>query len=85
MCPRESGKCPILDLGEEVDRAECDLIKNDGSSIPVLKSVIPIRLHDEDVLLETFVDITERRQAEEEVRKHVKEMERRHRLVVGRS
>ncbi len=65
LCPAQEGKCPILDLGNEVDNSEKVLITKDGEEVPIQKSVVPITLDGEDVLLETFVDITARIQAEE--------------------
>ena len=68
LCPAQVGKCPVLDLGKDVDNAERVLLTKDKKKVPILKTVTPIRLNDEDVLLETFVDITERKRAEEELR-----------------
>jgi len=68
LCPTEAGKCPILDLGKELDRSERILVTKDRKHIPILKSVVPVTLDGEDVLLEAFVDITERKQAEEDLR-----------------
>ena len=65
ICTAQEGQCPVLDLGQAVDRAENELIKCDGSRIPILKTVLPITLAGEEVLLETFVDITELKRAEE--------------------
>ncbi|MFC1823660.1 PAS domain S-box protein [Thermodesulfobacteriota bacterium] len=69
LCPAEGGWCPILDLGQEIDRSERKIITKNGESISVLKSVVPLRLDGEEVLLEGFVDITERKEAEDELRK----------------
>jgi PAS domain S-box-containing protein len=65
LCPAEAGKCPILDLGQELDRSERILVTKDRRHIPILKSVVPITLDWEDVLLEAFVDVTERKREEE--------------------
>lgn len=65
ICPAEEGKCPVLELGEIVDRSERTLIGCDGREIPVLKTVLPIVLENEEVLLEAFADITELKRAEE--------------------
>ena len=48
----------------------------DGKKIPVLKTAIPITINDEDVLLEAFIDITERKNAENELVKAKKELEK---------
>jgi two-component system NtrC family sensor kinase len=64
LCPAESGKCPILDLGQEVDRSEKVLITRDGRHVPILKTVVPVALNGKSLLLEAFVDISDRREAE---------------------
>ncbi|MBN1908643.1 MAG: HAMP domain-containing protein [Pirellulales bacterium] len=50
--------CPILDLNEKVENLELTLLRKDGTEIPIRKTVLPIRLGNEDVLLETFVDLS---------------------------
>ena len=64
MCPAESTHCPICDLGQAVDRSERMLIKADGSQMPILKTVVQIKLGGKDHLLESFIDNTERKKAE---------------------
>ena len=75
LCPAETGCCPICDLGQLVDRSERVLLKPDGTRVPILKSVVPITLKGENYLLESFIDITERKQAEEELRRHREHLE----------
>ncbi len=65
ICPADRDKCPIFDLGQKVDKSERVLLHKNGSRVPILKSVTPINLGGEEVLLESFVDITERKQAED--------------------
>ncbi|MEW5733298.1 MAG: response regulator [Thermodesulfobacteriota bacterium] len=69
ICPAERGSCPVLDLGQSVDSSERVVLGRDGLRVPVLKTVLPIRVGEEDSLLECFVDITERKKAAEEMRK----------------
>jgi len=69
LCPAEEGSCPITDLGQEVDRSERVLLRSGGTSLPVIKSVKRINIQGREKLLETFIDITERKQAEEENRR----------------
>ena len=66
FCPTERDKCPILDLGKTVDNCERVLIGKDAAQIPILKTVTPIQLSGEELLLEAFVDISERKAAEAE-------------------
>jgi PAS domain S-box-containing protein len=64
FCPAHQDQCPILDKGQSVDNSEQLLRRCDGVEIPILKTVTEINMGGEDVLLETFVDITERKQME---------------------
>ena len=65
LCPADKDKCPVLDQKQILDRSERKIITKDKREIPILKSVIPFKLGDEEVLLESFVDISERKKAEE--------------------
>ncbi len=65
LCPAQEGNCPITDLGQEVDNADRTMLRVDGTRAPILKSVKRIRVRGREKLLELFVDITQRRRAEE--------------------
>jgi len=75
ICPAEVNNCPVIDLGNSVDNSEKVLLNSDGHEIPILKTVLQITLEGEEVLLEAFVDITDRRQAEQELEKLNKDLE----------
>ena len=62
--PPQKDGCPILDLGQIVDNSEKMLKRHDGKEIPVIKSVSEIEMDGEILLLETFIDITERKNME---------------------
>ena len=64
ICPAKEGECPITDLGQTVDNSERILLKADGQKIPILKSVCKIMLKGKEYLLETFIDITDRKKLE---------------------
>ncbi len=68
LCPAEMGKCPVTDLGQKVDHHEKILIKANGQKIPVIKTVIPIVFQNEKVLIESFIDITEHRKIENQLK-----------------
>jgi PAS domain S-box-containing protein len=68
ICPAESGRCPVMDLGQTVDSSERVLLTLRGEKIPILKSVIATTLGGKKVLIESFIDITERKQAEEKLK-----------------
>jgi PAS domain S-box-containing protein len=66
VCAAEEGHCPITDLGQTVDNSEKVLLRADGKPVSVLKSVTTI-LKGQRYLLESFVDISERKRMEEEL------------------
>ncbi len=68
LCPAEDDKCPIIDLHQEVDRSERVLVTKDGRRIPILKSVVPVKLDGRDVFLEAVVDISAQKQAMDELK-----------------
>jgi PAS domain S-box-containing protein len=74
LCPAEMGSCPVCDLGQVVDRSERVLLKSDGTGVPIMKTVVPIKFKGENYLLESFIDITERKQAEEALRQKMEEL-----------
>ncbi len=64
VCPAEKGKCPITDLNMTVDNAERVLLNVDGEKIPIIKSVKSTTIEGRRLLIETFVDISERKKME---------------------
>ena len=64
ICPAEEGKCPVTDLGQTIDSSERMLLTTRGEKIHILKSVVKTMLRGREVLIESFVDITDRKQAE---------------------
>lgn len=84
ICPAEVGRCPITDLGRSCDRAERQLLRPDGRSVPVLKTVVPTHLRGRACLLECFVDIRDRKQADETIRQTLDDMGRLNQAMIGR-
>ncbi len=68
ICPAEKCSCPIMDLGQTVDRSERKFVKADGGIIPIIKSVAKIQYNGRLALLESFTDISNLKAAEEKVR-----------------
>ncbi len=69
VCPAEQGCCPITDKNQVIENADRVLLKANGEQIPILKSVKRIQIDGQEKLLETFVNITERKRIELELRK----------------
>ena len=68
VCPSECGHCPITDLGQTVDNAERVLLTADGKKRPVIKTVTTVMLGGREHLLESLIDITERKRDEEQLK-----------------
>ena len=67
ICRPDHGKCAVTDLGETVVNAERVLQRADGAQRWVMQTVAPVSLWGKELLVESFVDITERRQWEEAI------------------
>jgi PAS domain S-box-containing protein len=65
ICPAERGRCPITDLGQVIDNSERVIIAKDGTRIPILKTATHARVGERDVLIESFIDIRDRKVAED--------------------
>ena len=68
ICPAEINQCPITDLNLNVDNSERILITHDGKPIPIIKYVTRVNLEGRECLLETFLDNSERKKAEQSLR-----------------
>lgn len=64
ICPAEVGKCPITDLKQEADTAERVLVNEKGEQIAILKSARAMNLGGRDLILETYIDISDRKALE---------------------
>lgn len=74
ICPAEEGHCPITDLHTKVDNSERVLLDARGNRVPILKTVVPITLHGRPCLLECFLDLTERKRADEQLKQAQEEL-----------
>ena len=68
LCPDGKAACPVCDLGEPVANSEGEMLRADGGRLPILRTVKRIQLNGREKLLECFVDISARKQAEAELR-----------------
>lgn len=67
--PAKAGQGPVLDSGDIADRSECLLLTSGGGKRRIIKTAANVTLGGRTHLLESFVDITGRKQAEESLRK----------------
>ena len=75
VCRPEHGKCAVTDLGETVVNAEREMRRIDGTTRWVMQTVVPISLQGKSRLLESYVDITERKLSEEALSKNYDELQ----------
>jgi two-component system sensor kinase FixL len=69
ICPAEVGSCPITDLGQKTGTLESVLLTARGRKMPILKTISSITLDGHNHLLYSFVDLTERKEAEKAMEK----------------
>ena len=75
ICKAEKGSCPVTDKGELPRNSESVLITKDGGQVEILKTVVYITLDGRKCLSETFVDITEHKNAEKRIAGSLREKE----------
>jgi PAS domain S-box-containing protein len=67
LCPVSEGACPVCDLGQPLDNSDREMLRADGTRLSILKTVKRIVLNGQEKLLECFVDVSERKRAEEQL------------------
>ena len=65
ICPADRGRCPVTDLGQTVNNSERVLLTAEGERRAIMKNVVRIFIAGREHLLESFIDITEMKHAEE--------------------
>ncbi|MCK4690609.1 MAG: diguanylate cyclase, partial [Desulfuromonadales bacterium] len=68
ICPAPQGQCPITDNEQQIDHFEQKLLTADGRELSIIKTISTVQLDGRPHLLESFIDITERKNAEEKLR-----------------
>ncbi|MCU0595206.1 MAG: GAF domain-containing protein, partial [Desulfobacterota bacterium] len=75
ICPKEVGQCPISNSGKALEASERVLLTVQGVQVPIMKSAVRTRLGDQECIVESFVDITERKRVEEALRVQAHQLE----------
>ncbi|MEI7501558.1 MAG: PAS domain S-box protein, partial [Bacteroidota bacterium] len=75
ICPAQEQSCPVCDKGQDVDNSERVLLRVDNTAIPILKTVKWILIGGKEKLLESFVDISIQKKAEENLLKSSQKFE----------
>lgn len=68
VCGSDCNTCMVTKTGDEINNLQQYVRNKDGQKISVIKSVVPIKFNNKDVLLEGFVDITETIKAQENLK-----------------
>jgi diguanylate cyclase (GGDEF)-like protein/PAS domain S-box-containing protein len=68
VCAAEQGQCPITEGGQPLDNSQRVLLTAAGGRIPVLKTAARLSLNGRDHVVESFIDITASKQAEDALR-----------------
>ncbi|HBA89356.1 MAG TPA: histidine kinase [Geobacter sp.] len=68
ICVSQIGQCPITDLGQCIDCGERQLITARGDYVTVVKTVAQITIKGRPHLVESFLDISDRKRTEEALR-----------------
>jgi len=69
FCLDDEDACPLTLDKIALHDIEIELKQADGNKKTIIKSAIPLRLDDEDVILEAFMDISKQKEDEYELRK----------------
>jgi len=75
ICPSDVNSCPILDLHQSHDMSKRKLRKVNGELLPIMKSVSLIERNGRQILLETFIDITEIEESQQKLETTMNELE----------
>lgn len=62
VCPAEENNCPVIDLGQTIDNSERVLLATDRTRTPILKSVTSVERQGRELLVESFIDVSELKQ-----------------------
>ena len=72
--PAHPNKSPALDCTRIIDSQEIDLLKHNGDTIRVLITIKPIFYMDQECLLESIIDISEREKDRQQIENQLKEL-----------
>jgi PAS domain S-box-containing protein len=64
ICANESGMCPVTDQGMIIEQSDRELLRVDGTRIPILKTVNCETINGKEYLIESFLDLSEKKQLE---------------------
>jgi PAS domain S-box-containing protein len=75
LCPARRGECPLCALGQTMENSERDMLRADGSRLATLRTVKRTTIDGRPKLLGCFVDISDRKRAQERLHTFARQME----------
>jgi PAS domain S-box-containing protein len=75
ICTRKGCLCQVYKPDHNLENSDCLIIRSDWSRIPILKNIKIIKIRGKEKLLETFVDITDYKRAEEQIKHQRRRLE----------
>jgi two-component system, sensor histidine kinase and response regulator len=69
ICPFDKETCPVAGREKAIYNAEAEVIRQNGARACIIQTVIPISIENRPYLLKSFIDISERKQMEIEMKK----------------
>jgi PAS domain S-box-containing protein len=72
ICSASKGMCPITNPGQKIDHLEHEFLNATGQKVSIFQTGIPISLKDKECLLCSFVDISEKKKLEAQLRQAYK-------------
>lgn len=68
LCQYEKEQCLLQDIGKPVDRQEQQVFTSTGQRVPVIKTAKQISSNGREYIIESFIDISEKKALEERLR-----------------
>lgn len=68
LCSPEQEQCPVIEKGGEIERSEHTLTRSGGEKIAVIRSAVSLMLKNRKLVLESFINIDERKKMEEQLK-----------------
>ena len=65
ICPAKKGACPVTDQNVPIVNEEKKFINKKGEMVAILKTVATVKINKKEYLIESFVDISDRKIADE--------------------
>ncbi|MHB8163061.1 MAG: PAS domain S-box protein [Methanoregula sp.] len=65
ICPAKEGTCPITDLNASIINEEGKFLNKKGEMVDILRTVARVTITGKEYLLESFMDISDRKKADD--------------------